>query len=64
MPWVYMCLRCRIDKDDYIEEVHDIYKERYMKKVFEELKEVCLHPDNMELMKKTGVYSDIDCWNF
>lgn len=33
---------------------------KYMnEKVFEELIEVVLHPDNMKLMAKTGVYSDI-----
>jgi len=53
---------CEIDKDDYIEETQKIYKEKYMKKVFEELIEVCLDPDNMELMKKTGVYSDLKQW--
>ena len=44
----------------YINDVIRIYKERYMTKVFEELLEVCFHPNNMELMKKTGVYSDVN----
>lgn len=42
----------------YNRECHIILRSK-MKPIFEELVEVCLHPNNMKLMKKLGVYSNI-----
>jgi hypothetical protein len=61
-PWNWSWISEQKFVNDYEIELMNLCKESHKKQLSEvmsEYQEVCLHPDNMNVMKQLGVYSDI-----